>query len=640
MQDLFEELSTLLSQNPQFVSDGKLLKNKVVEYALNVDADLIGLLLQNDAIKKHFFIRVGKAFVFDKIKFQKFISNKQFLPDSYTAFKNKIGLVSGDEFISDNKEVTLAWAYKDCVLEGGQTKEDRKRDEVFWNETLAPDEIDRLLSPKVFTDFKRYSKYGEEEATEVNNDDNLIIEGNNLIALSSLVRVYGGRIKMIYIDPPYNTGSDGFNYNDSFKHSTWLTFMKNRLLIAHQLLSVDGILFMSCDDREFAYLKVLTDEIFGRDNFITGLIWRKKAGGANDSADIAVEHEYILTFKKKLNGIYKIPLNKEALRNYKYSDSKEVTHGRYCIKDLNDPSLCDSAGLHFDITCPDGTVLKGSDHQWKCNQATFFERLNDDRIVFKKYNGENKVYYKIYLNEEKGELRYDNQGNVIQKGRNLSSILYDVALNKEGTQNLKEMFDNENPFDYPKPVNLIKTLIRVATKDGDFILDFFAGSGTTAQAVLEVNKEDKTNRKFILVEQMDYVRSITVRRIKNYLSKKDDDSNFLFFRLKEKVEQLLLRINQANDMQINDLLKEITALDFCKFNVEMSENDFSGFYSLDLSSKRKILSDLIDKNQYYISLSEIDDSDNQITDTDKKLNSIFYSLNRHNYGYNKRHSAD
>lgn len=625
MQNLLEELRILLAHHQQFAMNGNLLKNKIVESALKLDADLIKLLLQNDTIQKHFFTQAGEVLVFDKVKFQKFVSNKQFLPDSYTAFKNKIGLTSGDEYIADNKDVVLAWAYKDCVLEGGQTKEDQKRNEIFWNETLAPDEIDRLLSPKVFTNFKRYSKNGEKNATEIFKDDNLMIEGNNLLVLSSLVDVYGGKIKMIYIDPPYNTGNDGFKYNDSFNHSTWLTFMKNRLSIARQLLSQDGIIFISCDDREFAYLKVLTDEIFGRDNYITSLIWRKKAGGGNDSTDIAVEHEYILTYRKKMNGIYKIPLNKEALKNYKYSDSKEATHGKYSLKDLNDPSLSDSPGLHFDIECPDGSILKGTDHQWKCNQATFLERLNDDRIVFKQANGKYKVYYKIYLNEEKGKLRYDSQGKVIQKGRNLSSILYDVALNKEGTQNLKEMFDNEYPFEYPKPVNLIKTLIRVATQDNDFVLDFFAGSGTTAQAVLEVNKEDETNRKFILVEQMNYAKSVTAKRIENYLVKKDDDSSFVFFGIKEKAEQLIPRIHRADETQMDGLVNEITKLNFCKFNVDVSESAFSDFYSLDLSDKKKILIDLIDKNQYYVALSEIDDADNQVADLDKKINARFYS---------------
>ena len=162
--------------------------------------------------------------------------------------------------------MVLAWPYKDCVLEGGQTKEDQKRDEIFWNETLAPDEIDRLLAPKVFTNFKKYDKNGEHALSGKEKIDfskeNLIIKGNNLLALHSLYKRFAGQVKLIYIDPPYNTGSDSFQYNDNFNHSTWLTFMKNRLEVAKDLLSTGGIIFIQIDIREQPYLKVLCDEIF------------------------------------------------------------------------------------------------------------------------------------------------------------------------------------------------------------------------------------------------------------------------------------------------------------------------------------------------------------------------------------------
>ena len=220
MQNLLEELKTTLQSDERLVIDGKLVKNKIVELALAMDADLIGLLLKNVLLKKHFFADVGGTYVFDKVAFQSFVSNKQFLPDSYTAFKNKIGLTSDNEYLSESKEVVLSWPYKDCVLQGGQTKEEQKRKEIFWNETLAPDEIDRLLDPKVLTNFKRYDKEGEHKVESIGIDDNLIIKGNNLLALHSLKKQYAGKVKLIYIDPPYNTGSDSFGYNDSFNHST------------------------------------------------------------------------------------------------------------------------------------------------------------------------------------------------------------------------------------------------------------------------------------------------------------------------------------------------------------------------------------------------------------------------------------
>ena len=256
------------------------------------------------------------------------------------------------------------------------------------------------------------------DASNKNNDsENVYIIGDNLDALQHLKYSYANSIKCIYIDPPYNTGSDGFVYNDKFEfaaeelakkigieedeaervlnmegkstHSAWLTFMYPRLELARDLLKEDGVIFISVDDNEHANIKRLCDEIFGESNFITSIVWRKKAGGANDSTDIAVEHEYIVCYKKKLNGIYKVPLSAERIKEYKYSDEKEETHGKYTLKNLNDKSLQDSKGLHFDIVCPDETILYGKDNQWKCNEETFKQRLKDNRIVFnKKTDGE------------------------------------------------------------------------------------------------------------------------------------------------------------------------------------------------------------------------------------------------------------
>ncbi|MDZ7586448.1 MAG: site-specific DNA-methyltransferase, partial [Patescibacteria group bacterium] len=203
MQNILDCLKKLLTTDERLVSEKELLKNKIIELAVKLDPELIKLLLSDQLIKSNFFAEVAGALIFDKDKFIKFISNKQFLPDSYTAFKNKIGLTENNEFISEKKEVVLSWPYKDCVLEGGQTKEDAKRDEVFWNQTLAPDEISRLLDPKVFTNAKRIDKTGEHKLdgfkTDANGNikDNLIIKGNNLLALHSLKSRFAGKVKLI-----------------------------------------------------------------------------------------------------------------------------------------------------------------------------------------------------------------------------------------------------------------------------------------------------------------------------------------------------------------------------------------------------------------------------------------------------------
>lgn len=273
----FIELLELLktdSENRFFSEDGNLLRNVLYTQAMNMDPALIKLLLSHERIKEKFFTKVDNVLVFDKTAFGWAINNKAFLQDSYTRFKNTIGLVdSNEQFINAKNDVVLSFPYKDCILEGGQTKEDQKRGEIFYNEILAPDDVDRLLAPKVFTQAKRYTKDGEETVTSVGEDDNLLIKGNNLLALSSILKSYEGKVKCIYIDPPYNTGNDSFNYNDNFNHSSWLAFMKNRLFIANKLLRDDGVIFVQCDDNEQAYLKVLMDELFERENFISFLLF-------------------------------------------------------------------------------------------------------------------------------------------------------------------------------------------------------------------------------------------------------------------------------------------------------------------------------------------------------------------------------
>lgn len=238
MTNFFDTVVEVLKQDQRFFTeDGVLLRNAVYEAAMKMDTALIKLLFSNETTKERFFTDVDGIAVFDKVGFGWVINNREFLPDSYTRFKNKIGLVGDNgDYISTSNDVELVFPYKDCILEGGQTKEDQKRSEIFYNETLAPDEVDRLLYPKVLTNAKRYTADGVQAITRISTDDNLIIKGNNLLSLSLLLSKYEKKVKCIYIDPPYNTGDDAFNYNDNFNHSSWLTFMKNRLSLAKGLL--------------------------------------------------------------------------------------------------------------------------------------------------------------------------------------------------------------------------------------------------------------------------------------------------------------------------------------------------------------------------------------------------------------------
>src|SRR5690554_5884670 len=263
---LYTTLEQQLKKEPNFVTDnGELKKWVVLNKAQNFDEELIGLLLDNADLKEKFFVNVKGTLVFNQNLFVQFLEQKNYLNDSYTQYKNKVGLTIDGKYLKQRNEVALVWPFKDCILEGGQSREEDKREEIFFNEILAQDEITQLLEPKVLTNAKRFDKNGEKPLEEFNSDaelnkkrgfpedtitDNLIIKGNNLLALHSLKEEFAGKVKMIYIDPPYNTGGDSFRYNDNFNHSTWLSFMKNRLVSAKELLSKSGVIFVHCDNKD------------------------------------------------------------------------------------------------------------------------------------------------------------------------------------------------------------------------------------------------------------------------------------------------------------------------------------------------------------------------------------------------------
>lgn len=334
MANFFDTVIGVLKQDERFFSaEGELLRNAVYEAAMKMDSDLLKLLYNNQVTRERFFTDVDGIAVFDKVGFGWVINNREFLPDSYTRYKNKIGLTNGNgDYISTSNDVELVFPYKDCVLEGGQTKEDQKRSEIFYNETLAPDEVDRLLYPKVFTNAKRYTAGGiEENIGSFDDGDNLVIKGNNLLSISSLLRRYEGKVRLIYLDPPYNTGNDSFNYNDAFNHSSWLTFIKNRLEIAKRLLADNGSIYVQLDYNEVHYFKVLMDEIFGRNCFQREIIWDTQVlSGYKTIVNNWVRgHDSILFYTKQPNGFLFNKLKRPQTKEYLDTFNKVDEDGRY-----------------------------------------------------------------------------------------------------------------------------------------------------------------------------------------------------------------------------------------------------------------------------------------------------------------------
>ena len=617
-----------------------------------MNKELLHILLSNPKLKNHFFTDVDGVLVFDKNKFTWTIENKEFLPDSYTRFKQKIGLIDSNErFISSNNDVVLSFPYKDCVLEGGQTKDDQKRSEIFFNETLAPEEVDCLLAPKVFTNIKKYTKDGEEPVSSISLSDNLLIKGNNLLSLSSLLKRYQNKVKLIYIDPPYNTGNDSFGYNDSFNHSTWLVFMKNRLIQARKLLREDGSIAISIDNYELAYLLVLLDEIFGKENrknIIT--VRRASASGAKViNPGVVNVVEYIVIYSKNTN--YWKP-------NRVYAKKKFDSRYNSFIKNIYEPYESWQFSTVLDEWARSTNIKKSqlkkhfsSNYEKEldnfrtknADKICRFAALDDSSISKearefkqKSLNNPNKI---LYMAREKQKPYFFLNGQVVLFAKDrLSEIDGKLTF----SQPLTDIWDDVLPNDLSregnvefkkgkKPEKLIGRLIDLCTNEQDLILDFFAGSGTTGAVAL------KKNRKFIICEQMSYIGDVTVTRLNNVLAMDKagitketswaGGGNFVYCELKELNQEYVKQIqNAGSDPQLIELYIKISKSKFINSKLKTSniESNVNDFESLSTESKRKLLIQLLDLNMLYVNYSDIDDEEYKVSDSDKSFNRSFY----------------
>lgn len=659
------ELLDLLKKDPQerFYADNckDLLRNKVYECAMKMDKDLIKLLLSNDKMKAKFFTDIDGTLVFDKTAFGWAINNKAFLQDSYTRFKNTIGLIdSKEQFISSKNDVVLSFPYKDCVLEGGQTKEDQKREEIYYNELLAPDDIDRLLAPKVFTNMKRYTKDGEESLTEFKDTDNLLIKGNNLLALSSLLKRYEGRVKCIYIDPPYNTGKkNSFGYNDCFNHSTWLTFMKTRLQLAKELLSSNGVLLVQCDDKEQAYLKVLCDEIFGKEQFETSFFVQVRYANKTLAEDSALHKvvETVHVYSKKhdnfaINKIkqdysiekfcWKITEKTEPKTIYVGGKKVDIfLDGQYSIEKIN-PSY---NGLKE--TWATGSLIRQGGTAAEFLAKYLIDRKKEDglKVLYKVHNmGEDGLNYRYILGPQKDTafrgkfysgIPISIKDGVISgdysKEMPVPNLLYNF-LSFEGD------FGNcrtEGAVDIEggkKPEQLLKFLLEYFSNENDTVLDFFLGSGST------IATATKLKRHWIGIEQLDYGLNDSVVRMKNVINNdttgisKEPDVNwqgggsFVYCELKELNHKYINEIQVADDSKLSELYQEIINSEFISYKADINklkESD-KDFQELDIEEKRRFLIEILDKNLLYVNYCDMEDEELAVTDEEKAFARSFY----------------
>ena len=373
---------------------------------------------------------------------------------------------------------------------------------------------------------RKYSFDENGQHNEDNGSENMIIRGDNLEALKALLPRYDGRVKCIYIDPPYNTGNEGWVYNDNVndpkikkwlgkvvgkegedltRHDKWLCMMYPRLKLLQKLLADDGAIFISIDDTEISNLRLLMDEVFGANNFVTTVIWHKNYAPKSSAKFFSEDHDYITVYaKNKMAWIPNLlPRTEEQDKIYKNPDNDPRGLWRPDNLSARNPY---SLGL-YSITCPGGRVIPGppAGRYWVVSEEKFKQMDADGRIYWGK-DGNNIPAPKRYLSEVK-------QGRVPQTIWEYE----EVGHTQDAKKDLKAIFDGEMPFDTPKPYRLIERILQIASDSDSIILDSFAGSGTTAHAVLNMNKADGGHRKFILVEIMDYADSITAERVKRVI---------------------------------------------------------------------------------------------------------------------------
>ncbi len=619
MDKIYDELRTLLKGEKKYFTDGgELIKTAVYADAMAANPALIKLLLKGKESRKRFFIDADGVLVFDKTAFGWVVNNRNFLPDSYTRYKNKIGLTSSDgDFLSACNDVAIAFPYKDCVLEFDSTAENDKREEIFYNELLSRKEIDRLFEKKVFDCAVRHGAKGSKPAAKFEEGDSIVIKGNNLITMHSLLPRFEKSVKCMYWDILYNTNSDEVPYGDRFKHSSWLTMMKNRLDVAWRLLKKEGVICLQCDDNEMAYLKVLTDEIFGRDNHVNTICVKmselKGFKMGNVQNKFPKLKEYILIYAKDKSCVkMKVETKpKDNLNDYAKYYNKRIVN----IDDDCSLWKVEKAGRDFDkvgharemiypVTrdsktkenLPVGKFCKISDGDGK-QSVVYFDGKKVKTVLF----------LSDYVEEPVGDIWTD---------------ISTININKESSVQLKNG---------KKPESLVKRIICAFTDEGDYVLDAYFGTGTTGAVAL------KTNRRFIGLEQLDDHYEKSIARLKEVIAGDksgisaecgyEGGGEFISCELAKLNQKYIEKIAAAkSDKELFALSKEMLESGFVSSRVDPSEidPDADDFRSLKRTDKKKLLFSLLDKNMLYVNYCDSDDENFSVSENAKKFTQSLY----------------
>ena len=596
----------------QYVAEGLLKKDAIIVDLDNYKPELVEKILTNAILNEAFTEDIAGVTILKINDIIQMLEVDEYWSNSYTRYTNKIGLSMNNRYLDEVTDVVLDFPYKDTILKAGMSKEDVSKEdatESFLNEIVAREEIDVLLDEKILKNAKKYDKNGSSPVSEIKDTDNLIIKGNNLLALHSLKKRFAGKIKSIIIDPPYyfkkTKSSDAFNYNSNFKLSTWLVFMKNRLDVAKEMLSDEGLCIIIIGEEGYAQLKLLADNILGGDKYIGTISWRKSDNQAN-IGEFAKVTDYILIYKKSSRKLNKLPLTDKARKEYRYSDE----NGYFRRQILLDKTR---GKYNYELTTPTGKKLYGP---WM-KEKEEIERLDNLGKIYWTRGGQEQPYGKLYLQDSEGQIPNDFWDN-------------SFGTNQRGAEEIRELFSGDRLFDFPKPERLIYNLIKISSEEGDLVLDFFMGSGTTVAVA------HKMNRQYIGIEQMDYIETVAVERLKKVIDGEQGGisqdvawsggGSFIYAELMDKNSTFIdIVLNSKNSEELKSIFDDMkSTLDF-DFRVDLQEVAQS-IWDEEFEMQKKILVRIIDKNQLYHNYSEIDDETikSQLSQSDYDSNKSFY----------------
>ena len=639
---LNHEIRTVLEKfDSKYFIDGIINKNQVIRDLDQYDAELVAEILTNEELKKRFTLNVAGATVIKVNDFIEVFEQDEYWQDSYTKYTKKIGLTINRKFLDEASEVVLDFPYKDTVLKASMSKEDNDQDDLkpeepFLNEVIARDEIDILLSEKVFVNAKKYSNKGFEETSSISDEDNLILKGNNLLGLYSIRERFTKKIKMIYLDVPYffkkKIAEDSFKYNSNFRMSTWLVFLKNRLEIAKELLSEDGSIWINISDDGMHYLKVLADSVFGSEAFV-GTIPRKTRDGKSDVPfNFSQDFDWLLVYTNGLES--DAIVGRKVERKYIMTD--DFPNRSWRVADLTSQrTIIERPNSNYVMVNPktNKEYPVNPKRSWAIPKENFQYYYEKGAIGFPDdydfMRGE-KPFRRVFKDEDDAKAKPTAVYSDLLLREFVTTVLT-KAKNKAGNDEIDALFGRDE-FDYAKPENLLKTIIDVATKENDLVLDFFMGSATTQAVAM------KMNRRFIGIEQMDYINTVSVPRLQKVMEgeqggiSKDVNwqggGSFVYAELMEKNTGFIKEIiNAQNMIELQVIFKRMMETADFDFRVNLTEIQKDDLWQQSLDDQKRILIKVIDKNQLYYNYSEIDDENvrDLISDNDYAFNKSFYA---------------